>query len=110
MLFHHQGGVDVGDVDAKANKVQVDIDGELSEEQARCLVGEVPAEKQGVLVRFLQLLYRTYSDLYFTLLEINPLGQDMFCKVYIEYSRFRIDRFCQHFLTCFAPNFYLFLL
>ena len=26
------------------------------------------------LIEFLQLLYKAYSDLYFTYLEINPLG------------------------------------
>lgn len=32
-----------------------------------------------VLVEFLQLLYKTYSDLYFTYLEINPLGEEYIC-------------------------------
>ena len=74
VLFHHEGGVDVGDVDAKAAKVEVDIEEDLAAEQARELVREVSQEKQEVLVDFLQLLYRAYSELYFTLLEINPLG------------------------------------
>lgn len=74
VLFHHQGGVDVGDVDAKAVKAEVDIESTLSVEQACHLVKEVPEEKKEVLVQFLQLLYKAYSNLYFTLLEINPLG------------------------------------
>ena len=74
ILFHHEGGVDVGDVDAKAARVDVDIESTLTSEQARTLVQEAPKEKQTVLVEFLQLLYKAYSDLYFTLLEINPLG------------------------------------
>ena len=75
VLFHHEGGVDVGDVDSKAARLDVDIESELSAEQARELVKEVGGDKQDVLVDFLQLLYRAYSDLYFTLLEINPLGE-----------------------------------
>jgi len=74
ILFHHEGGVDVGDVDAKAVKVEVDIEQDLTTEQARELVKEVGGDKQEVLVDFLQLLYRAYSELFFTLLEINPLG------------------------------------
>ena len=74
VLFHHQGGVDVGDVDAKAARVEVDIEDTLSVEQACLLVKEVAEGKKEVLVQFLQLLYKAYSNLYFTLLEINPLG------------------------------------
>lgn len=29
ILFHHEGGVDIGDVDAKALKLEVPIDSEL---------------------------------------------------------------------------------
>ncbi len=64
----------MGDVDAKAVKLDVNIDGKLTEEQARELVRNVEKDKQDALVDFLQLLYRVYSDLFFTLLEINPLG------------------------------------
>ena len=46
VLFHHEGGVEVGDVDAKANKVEVDIEDSLTAEQAAALVGKVPQEKQ----------------------------------------------------------------
>ena len=74
VLFHHEGGVDVGDVDSKAARVKVDIEGVLTTEQARGLLTEIPEEKKEVLVEFLKLLYKAYSDLYFTMLEINPLG------------------------------------
>ena len=77
MLFHHEGGVDVGDVDSKAARVEVDIESSLTVEQACTLVKEVPEEKKEVLVWFLQMLYKTYTSLYFTLLEINPLGMCM---------------------------------
>ena len=30
ILFHHEGGVDIGDVDAKALKIHVPIDGQFN--------------------------------------------------------------------------------
>ena len=69
--------MNVGDVDSKAAHVDVDIKEMLTAEQARSLVKGAPIEKQEVLVEFLQLLYRAYSDLYFTLLEVNPLGESV---------------------------------
>ncbi|CAI7993728.1 ATP-citrate synthase [Geodia barretti] len=73
VLFHEEGGMDVGDIDSKAHRVQVDIEETLSEEQARLLVSHVSPEKQEPLVEFLQTLYRCFTDLYFTYLEINPI-------------------------------------
>lgn len=32
VMFHHEGGVDVGDVDAKAQKLLVAVDDKLTEE------------------------------------------------------------------------------
>lgn len=33
VLFHHEGGVEVGDVDAKALRLMVPVDSKLSEDQ-----------------------------------------------------------------------------
>lgn len=33
LLFHHEGGVEVGDVDAKAQRLMVAVDDKLTEEQ-----------------------------------------------------------------------------
>ena len=46
VLFYHEGGVDVGDVDIKSERVDVDINETLSVEQAKKLVVKVPQEKQ----------------------------------------------------------------
>ena len=46
VLFHHEGGVEVGDVDSKALRVDVEIDATLSAGQARELVRNVPSDKQ----------------------------------------------------------------
>ena len=46
VLFHEEGGMDVGDVDSKAHRVEVDIEDTLTVEQARLLVSHVSPEKQ----------------------------------------------------------------
>ncbi|KUI63080.1 hypothetical protein VP1G_10201 [Cytospora mali] len=76
ILFTHEGGVDVGDVDAKAKKLLIPVD--LSqypsnEEIAQALLSDVPAGVHNVLVDFITRLYAVYVDCQFTYLEINPL-------------------------------------
>ncbi|KAG2337731.1 hypothetical protein BDR05DRAFT_1004762 [Suillus weaverae] len=57
LLFTTSGGVDAGDVDAKALKLDI----------------PVLAHKKEVLTDFLVRLYSVYVDLHFAYLEINPL-------------------------------------
>ncbi|KAI2632187.1 hypothetical protein GGR54DRAFT_627627 [Hypoxylon sp. NC1633] len=76
ILFTHEGGVDVGDVDAKAEKLLIPVD--LSqypsnEEIANTLLKKVPKGVHNVLVDFITRLYAVYVDCQFTYLEINPL-------------------------------------
>ncbi|RYP42138.1 hypothetical protein DL767_000503 [Monosporascus sp. MG133] len=76
ILFTHEGGVDVGDVDAKAEKLLIPVD--LSqypsnEEIAATLLKKVPKGIHNVLVDFISRLYAVYVDCQFTYLEINPL-------------------------------------
>ncbi|MCJ1354877.1 MAG: glutathione synthetase ATP-binding domain-like protein [Icmadophila ericetorum] len=76
ILFTHEGGVDVGDVDAKAKKILVPVD--LSqypsnEKIAATLLSDVPKGVHNVLVDFISRLYAVYVDCQFTYLEINPL-------------------------------------
>ncbi|KAM6951256.1 ATP-citrate synthase [Aplochiton taeniatus] len=74
MLFHHEGGVDVGDVDAKAQRLLVAVDDKLTEDAVKeQLLTHVPQEKKDVLASFIVGLFGLYEDLYFTYLEINPL-------------------------------------
>lgn len=77
ILFHHLGGVDIGDVDAKALKLEVPIDKSLEEKDVKSLLVNLPASKVGFVTKFVLELYRVYVDLFFTYLEVNPLG--MFC-------------------------------
>lgn len=76
ILFTHEGGVDVGDVDAKAEKILIPVD--LSqypsnEQLASTLLKKVPKGVHNVLIDFITRLYAVYVDCQFTYLEINPL-------------------------------------
>ncbi|KAI9316662.1 citrate synthase-like protein [Dichotomocladium elegans] len=75
VLFTHEGGIDVGDVDAKALKLLVGVDQPFpnADEIKTTLLKDVPEFKRDVLVEFITRLYSVYVDLNFTYLEINPL-------------------------------------
>uniref|UniRef100_A0A3B4YHD0 ATP-citrate synthase n=1 Tax=Seriola lalandi dorsalis TaxID=1841481 RepID=A0A3B4YHD0_SERLL len=74
VLFHHEGGVDVGDVDAKAKKLLIAVDEKISEESVKKeLLTHAPNDKKAVLASFIVGLFNLYEDLFFTYLEINPL-------------------------------------
>ncbi|KAI8611687.1 citrate synthase-like protein [Chytriomyces sp. MP71] len=75
IFFTHEGGVDVGDVDAKAKKLLVPVNKPFPDAQsiASTLLTEVQQSKHSVLTDFIGRLYAVYTDLQFTYLEINPL-------------------------------------
>lgn len=77
ILFYHEGGVDVGDVDAKASKIliPVDIDNEYPSNETikKELFSHCPEDQHQTLVDFVNRLYAVYVELQFTYLEINPL-------------------------------------
>ena len=75
ILFTHEGGVDIGDVDAKALILHLPVTEPFPSREtiASTLLTHVPAEKKDTLVDFLIRLYSVYVDLHFAYLEINPL-------------------------------------
>ncbi|KAI0635008.1 ATP citrate lyase [Trametes polyzona] len=75
ILFTHEGGVDIGDVDAKALKLSLPVGEPFPSRQtiADTLLKHVPAAKKETLIDFLTRLYSVYVDLHFAYLEINPL-------------------------------------
>ena len=77
ILFHHEGGINVGDVDAKALRLSVSI-GEMpgAGEIEKKLLGRVSKERKAVIAGFIEGLFRFYADLDFTYLEINPFVVD----------------------------------
>ncbi|RXK35358.1 ATP-citrate synthase subunit 1 [Tremella mesenterica] len=75
ILFTHEGGVEVGDVDAKALKLLIAVGAEFPTREVliKTLLTNVPEAKKDVLCDFLIRLYAVYVDLHFAYLEINPL-------------------------------------
>ena len=76
ILFCVDGGVDVGDVDAKAKRIQVDIDAELTLEdvtKSDLLEGIENFARKVKLSGFMVALFKVYRKLHFTYLEINPI-------------------------------------
>ncbi|UXI21134.1 ovochymase-2 [Sarcoptes scabiei] len=75
ILFHHQGGIDIGDVDQKALKLEIPIDSDPVEEKdiIEKLLINLPNEKKDIVSRFIVNLYNVFVQLHFTYLEINPL-------------------------------------
>jgi len=74
ILFHHQGGVDIGNVDEKASRLDVQVGAQLSmDDIIRSLLVELDPSKQERVANFIYQLYDTYVDLHFTYMEINPV-------------------------------------
>jgi ATP citrate (pro-S)-lyase len=74
ILFHHEGGVDIGDVDTKAAKLVLSTGTvPTKDEVTKSLLQKVPPAKHESLAVFIVSLYKYYRDLHFAYLEINPL-------------------------------------
>jgi len=73
ILFHHQGGINVGDIDAKAVRMNVPIGAiPLASDIQKNLLGNVPKERHGLIAGFIEGMFKFYADLNYTYLEINP--------------------------------------
>lgn len=76
ILFTHEGGVDIGDVDAKALKLDLPVAAPFPsrKEIASTLLAHVKnSKKKETLVDFITRIYAVYVELHFAYLEINPL-------------------------------------
>ncbi|OMJ14484.1 ATP-citrate synthase [Smittium culicis] len=76
ILFTHEGGVEVGDVDSKASKFLVKIDEAFPSQKTldSVLFSAVSSpKKRDSMYSFLERLYSMFVQLNFTYLEINPL-------------------------------------
>ncbi|CAM1321921.1 ACLY (predicted) [Pycnogonum litorale] len=74
ILFHHEGGVDIGDVDSKASQLIIPIDSKPTIESiTKNLLKNLSDAKKKMVSKFIMSLYEVYVDLYFTYMEINPL-------------------------------------
>lgn len=74
VLFYHEGGVDVGDVDAKGVRLSLALGEQPTIEGVKkCLLALVPAARQDYLAGFIVALIKLFRDLNFVYMEINPL-------------------------------------
>ena len=74
ILFYHQGGINVGDIDTKASRLEVPIGTFPTQaEIEQKLLGNVSAERKKLVSGFIEALFKFYADLNFTYLEINPV-------------------------------------
>ncbi|EDV27248.1 uncharacterized protein TRIADDRAFT_22398 [Trichoplax adhaerens] len=74
ILFYHEGGVDVGNVDEKALKLDIAANKLPSIDQVeKELVKNVAAPIKRLVAEFIVALFNIYRKLYFAYLEINPL-------------------------------------
>merc|ERR1711924_37170 len=75
IFFYHEGGVDVGDVDAKAQRIQIPVEEAID---AAAVVGtlckEIPDAKKAKVAEFITKLYeKVFLPAHFVYLEINPV-------------------------------------
>ncbi|KAK7109151.1 ATP-citrate synthase-like [Littorina saxatilis] len=97
ILFTHEGGMDVGDVESKAAKLDIPVDTDTSADKiTQKLLTKVPASEKEALSKFIFTLYKVYKDLFFTYLEINPLVVKQ-GKIYILDLAAKIDQ-CAEYL------------
>src|SRR3972149_11348481 len=73
IMFYHEGGVNVGDVDSKAARLDVPIGTFPTQaEITKTLLQKMPADRKKLASGFIEVLFKFYADLNFTYLEINP--------------------------------------
>jgi ATP citrate (pro-S)-lyase len=73
ILFHHQGGINVGDIDAKALRMMIPIGTvPTTIDIEKQLLENVPKERPGLIAGFIEGMFKFYADLNYTYLEINP--------------------------------------
>jgi len=74
ILFYHEGGVDVGDVDAKGVRLQIPLGTTITAESVKSnLLQLIPDARKEYLAGFIVALTKLFQDLNFVYLEINPL-------------------------------------
>lgn len=73
ILFYKEGGVDVGDVDAKAKRLKVAVGSKIEASAIeKNLLEGVPKERLSTLTQFIVSLFELYEAAGFVYLEINP--------------------------------------
>lgn len=74
ILFYHAGGVDIGDVDVKAERLTVSIGDKVDPSTIRqFLLKKIPEVRQEAVSNYIASLFMLYMECHFVYLEINPL-------------------------------------
>ncbi|KAF1329283.1 Atp-citrate synthase, partial [Globisporangium splendens] len=74
ILFYHEGGVDVGDVDQKAQRLHVPLETAATEDEVTAgLLSLVEDARKPILAKFLVAMLDTFRSLHFVYMEINPI-------------------------------------
>jgi ATP citrate (pro-S)-lyase len=74
IMFYPEGGVNVGDVDSKATRLEVPIGTfPTAAEIEKNLLRKVPIDRKKRISGFIEALFKFYADLNFTYLEMNPI-------------------------------------
>lgn len=74
ILFYHEGGVEVGDVDSKGLRLSLELGVDPTVEGVTAgLLTHIPAKRQEYLAGFIVALLKLFRDLNFVYMEINPL-------------------------------------
>lgn len=93
--------MDVGDVDAKATKWELEINDTVDADAVKAkLLVDLPESRQAyeitlvslcislfqlrIVANFIAGLYKTFVDFFFTYLEINPIGIEAFPSFYMN--------------------------
>ena len=74
ILLDHEGGVDVGDVDAKAETMDIASGKEITKEKVFVgLLGKLADDKKAGMSSFIEALFKFYKELHLAYSEINRL-------------------------------------
>lgn len=76
ILFYHEGGVDVGNVDEKATRIQVALDETLTFQQlfsSSLLTNIKDLKRKETLAKFISKMLEKFRELHFVYMEINPI-------------------------------------
>ncbi|MCE1246837.1 MAG: ATPase [Firmicutes bacterium] len=74
ILFHHRGGINVGDVDSKAKRLIINIRNNINDSDVKnTLLTELEEAKKDTVEKFIKALYEIFKNSGFAYMEINPI-------------------------------------
>ena len=110
ILFTHEGGIDIGNVEEKAKTLILPVAGEgLNSDSIKAtLLTGLDSSKHERVSKFIMALYEVYKRQYFTYMEINPLvitDKSIFILDFAAKVMFKIFRLYFNFTEYFEREF-----